>query len=115
MLIDTSHWLVITDVTLTVMLLWCFFFYVEPYMAANGTGMFLQHDNARPHVARLVTQHLANENIQHLKWPFVSPDLSPIEHMWDELERRLRQRDNQPQSLQELSDALIEKTTACRN
>ena len=56
-------------------------------------------DNARPHVARLVAQHLANANIQHLKWPSVSLDLSPIEHMWDELERRLRQRDNQPQSL----------------
>ena len=78
-------------------------------VTANGPGMLLQQDNARPHVARLVTQHLANANIQHLKWPFVSPDLSPIEHMWDELECRLRQRDNQPQSMLELSDALIEE------
>ena len=71
--------------------------------------MLLQQDNARPHVARLVTQHLANVNIQHLKWRFVSRDLSPIEHMWDELECRLRQMDNQPQSMLELSDALIEE------
>ena len=40
-------------------------------------------------------------------WPAVSPDLSPIEHAWDEMERRLRQLPNQLVTLAELSRALV--------
>ena len=42
-----------------------------------------------------------------LPWPAVSPDLSPIEHAWNEMERRLRQLANQPVTLAELSRALV--------
>ena len=34
-------------------------------------------------------------------------DLSPIEHLWDELGRRVRHRQNPPETLQELLDALV--------
>jgi hypothetical protein len=37
----------------------------------------------------------------------VSPDLSRIEHFWDEMERRLRNLKNQPVTLAEMSSALI--------
>ena len=67
----------------------------------------LQHDNARPHVARVVTDFLTQQNVHVLPWPVVSPDLSPIEHAWDEMERRLRQLPNQPVTLAELSRALV--------
>ncbi len=33
----------------------------------------LQHDNARPHVARICTQFLEAENIPVLAWPAYSP------------------------------------------
>ena len=59
--------------------------------------MTFQHDNARPHVARVCQDFLANNNIVPLDWPPYSPDLSPIEHLWDELDRRVRRRRNTPQ------------------
>ena len=48
--------------------------------------LMLQHDNARPHVARICTQFLEAENIPVLAWPAYSPDMSPIEHVWDALD-----------------------------
>jgi transposase len=47
-------------------------------------------DNAQPHVARVVRAYLTQQNVDLLPWPAVSPDLSPIEHVWGEMERRLR-------------------------
>jgi len=47
---------------------------------------------------------LTQNNINVLPWPSKSPDLNPIKHLWDELDRRVRQR--QPQSLDQLSQAL---------
>ena len=60
-------------------------------------NLILQQDNARPHVARVCQDFLANNNIAPLAWPPYSPDLTPIEHMWDELDRRVRKRRNPPQ------------------
>uniref|UniRef100_A0A8C1J0B0 Transposase Tc1-like domain-containing protein n=1 Tax=Cyprinus carpio TaxID=7962 RepID=A0A8C1J0B0_CYPCA len=37
--------------------------------------LMLQHDNARPHVARICTQFLEAENIPVLAWPAYSPDM----------------------------------------
>ena len=59
-------------------------------------NLILQQDNARPHVARVCQNSLANNNIAPLAWPPYSPDLTPIEHMWDELDRRVRKRRNPP-------------------
>ncbi len=46
----------------------------------------LQHDNARPPVARICTQFLEAETIPVLACPAYSPDMSPIEHVWDVLD-----------------------------
>ena len=53
-------------------------------------------------------QDFLNQNhIRVLPWSALSPDLSPIEHLWDELGRRVRHRQNPPETLQELRDALV--------
>jgi hypothetical protein len=43
-------------------------------------------------------------NVDLLPCPAVSPDCSPIEHVWDEMERRLR---HLPMTLAEMGPALI--------
>ncbi len=68
--------------------------------------LMLQHDNARPHVASICTQFLEAENIPVLAWPAYSPDTSPIEHVWEALDRRIRQRVPVPANIQQLHTIL---------
>ncbi|ROI69463.1 Transposable element Tcb1 transposase [Anabarilius grahami] len=74
-------------------------------------GQRTQHDNARPHVARICTQLLEAENIPVLAWPAYSPDMSPIEHVLDALDRRIRQRVPVPVNIQQLRTAIEEEWT----
>uniref|UniRef100_U9U076 Tc1-like transposase DDE domain-containing protein n=1 Tax=Rhizophagus irregularis (strain DAOM 181602 / DAOM 197198 / MUCL 43194) TaxID=747089 RepID=U9U076_RHIID len=46
--------------------------------------------------------------ITQLPWPGQSPDLNPIEHMWDELECCIRTRTNSSKNLEELELLLQE-------
>ena len=64
------------------------------------------HDNARPHVARICRQFLNRNNVNVLPWPSVSPDMNPIEDIWDYLGRKVRARGN-VQNLKDLENALI--------
>ena len=72
-------------------------------------NLILQQDIARPHVAQVCQNFLANNNIAPLAWPPYSPDLTPIEHMWDELDRRVRKCRNPPATLSQLRNALIDE------
>ncbi|GFX84830.1 transposable element Tcb2 transposase [Trichonephila clavipes] len=50
----------------------------------NGLpGAIFQQDNARPHTARVAQDFL--RPFQTLLWPARSPDLSPVEPVWDQL------------------------------
>jgi hypothetical protein len=78
---------------------------VLPYLRTNGPGRTFQQDNATAHTARTTREFLNQNNVDMLD----SPDLSPIEHVWDELGRRVRMRIPQPQNLLQLATALEEE------
>ncbi len=46
-----------------------------------------------------------------LAWPVYSPDMSPIEHVWDALDRCIRQRVPVPANIQQLHTANIPQAT----
>uniref|UniRef100_A0A8C7T9Q2 Transposase Tc1-like domain-containing protein n=1 Tax=Oncorhynchus mykiss TaxID=8022 RepID=A0A8C7T9Q2_ONCMY len=79
---------------------------VRPYAGAVGPGFLLMQDKARPHVAGVCQQFLQEEGIDAMDWPARSPDLNPIEHIWDIMSRSIHQV--APQTVQELADALVQ-------
>jgi transposase len=82
--------------------------HVVPFMHAHP-DMILQQDNATSHTARSVREFLHDSNVSVLPWPAKSPDLNPIEHVWDLLDRRVRARAIPPRNVQELASALVEE------
>ncbi|UYV82585.1 hypothetical protein LAZ67_22000050 [Cordylochernes scorpioides] len=58
-----------------------------PFLS-HHPGLTFQQDNARPHTARVTMDCL--QSCRTLPWPARSTDLSPIEHIWDVMGRRLQ-------------------------
>ncbi|KAL0840909.1 hypothetical protein ABMA28_014708 [Loxostege sticticalis] len=75
-------------------------------MDANPIFM---HDNARPHSAHLVNAYIQDVGITRMEWPARSSDLNPMEHLWDELRRCVKQRSPAAATLRELRSALVEE------
>ena len=80
--------------------------HIAPFVRRHNAT--LQQDNARPHTARHTQGVFLTHGIQKLEWPARSPDLSPIEHMWDILGRRVRSR-NDVHNVRTLERALHEE------
>ncbi|GFT33789.1 transposable element Tcb2 transposase [Trichonephila clavipes] len=90
---------------------------IIPRTSLKGTGaMGLQFlfmdDNAPCHGTVAAEQLLESEDIERLDWPARSPDLSPIEHVWDFLGRRLVARTLPPVTIRELRLALQDEWAA---
>ena len=76
--------------------------YKQPYA--------FQDDNAPVHTAKDVKNWIIQKRVKVLSdWPSQSPDLNPIEHLWNELKRRRCKRTIHPKNLWELEEILQEE------
>uniref|UniRef100_A0A3B3QF02 Transposase Tc1-like domain-containing protein n=1 Tax=Paramormyrops kingsleyae TaxID=1676925 RepID=A0A3B3QF02_9TELE len=85
--------------------------HVHPFMTTmypSSDGYF-QQDNAPCHKARIISNWFLEHDNEFtvLQWPPQSPDLNPIEHLWDVVERELRALDVHPTNLHQLQDAIL--------
>jgi transposase len=71
----------------------------------NTRPVFMD-DSARPHRDRVITDYLRDESITILPWPGRSPDLNPIEHIWDIIGLRVKESTSPVQTLNDLKQTL---------
>jgi DDE superfamily endonuclease len=65
-----------------------------------------QQDNDPKHKSKYVQEFFTENGINVLDWPSQSPDLNPIEHLWDHVKREVRKRS--PKNIRELREKIME-------
>ncbi|GFV08270.1 transposable element Tc3 transposase [Trichonephila clavipes] len=83
--------------------------HVRLFRGAVGAEFLFMDDHARYHHANIVDECLQSEDITRMDWPAYSPDLYPIEHVWDMLGRRIAARQPPSTCLPELRRALLDE------
>ena len=59
------------------------------------SNWIFQQDNAPCHTARLTKNWFAEKAIEVMEWPAQSPDINPIENLWDQIATRVSERKKQ--------------------
>ncbi|GFX46835.1 transposable element Tcb2 transposase [Trichonephila clavipes] len=83
--------------------------HVRLFRGAVGDKFVFMDDNATCHRTLAVQDCLDSEDIQRLVWPARSPDLNPIENVWDALGRQVAGRNSPPTNKNTLIRALTEE------
>jgi hypothetical protein len=83
--------------------------HVGPYAPFIGENFLFMDDNVRPYMARIVVRYLEQVGVRLLPWPVNSPDLNPIEHVWEFLAKRVKRRQPRSETLNGLRVALQEE------
>ncbi|GFY17832.1 uncharacterized protein TNCV_1075671 [Trichonephila clavipes] len=83
--------------------------HVRLFRGAVGDKFVFMDDNATCHRTLAVQDCLDSKGCQRLVWPARSPDLNPIENVWDALGRQVAGRNYPPTNKNTLIRALTEK------
>ncbi|GFT77700.1 transposable element Tcb2 transposase [Trichonephila clavipes] len=86
--------------------------YVRLFRGAMGLQFLFMDDNTPCHRTVAAEQLLESEDIERMDWPARSPDLNPIEHVWEFLVRRFAARNLPPVTFRELRLALQDEWAA---
>ena len=86
-------------------------FYRDFYtcIAKKIPNLVLMQDNAPCHMSTQTRKWIYLKKINLLNWPAQSPDMNPIESLWDILEHRINIRKNLPKKVRELKEVLLEE------
>ncbi len=89
--------------------------HVHPFMTTVNpfSDCYFQQHNAPCHKAKIISDWFLEHDNEFtlLKWPPQSPDLNPIEHLWDVVEWEFCIMDVQLTNLQQLRDSIMSKWT----
>ncbi|GFW27352.1 transposable element Tcb1 transposase [Trichonephila clavipes] len=83
--------------------------HIRLFRCVLGAEFLFMDENARPYLVNIVDECLQSEDITRMDWPANSPDLNPIEHVWDMLDRRIKARQPPATFLLEIRRALLDK------
>ncbi|GFV82356.1 transposable element Tcb1 transposase [Trichonephila clavipes] len=83
--------------------------HVRLFRGAMGAEFLFMYDKARPHHANIEDECIQSEDITRMNSPAYSPDLNPIDHVWDVLGRRFPVLQPPPNCLPEVRRALLDE------
>ena len=78
--------------------------FINSRFGTSPGGFWYMQDNARPHVSSFAKKFFKRNEIPLLEWPPTSPDLNPIENLWDMIDNQLRTM--HPKNLMELKQMI---------
>lgn len=82
-----------------------------PWIRERPEVMF-QQDGAPCHRGQYTTWWLQTHGVDVLSWVRQSPDLNPIEHLWDLVDRNVRKLKRLPKNVEELKAAIMDEWSA---